>query len=121
MKSADEIRHALACCTGTENYWKIFSSDDAPRITDGVKLMADLCDAVWLITAIAFCQIKESVKKEPFQVWTLTLVPNGAVLVGEDGNKKEIAKLEMEFTDFPLPEGITLYLCDGILMLPSEY
>ncbi len=125
MKSAEEIRNALAHCTGSENYWKIFSSEDAPRITDGVKLMADLCGAVWLIVAIVSWQSKENVKKEPFQVWKLMLLAgddaNGAVLIGEDGNKREIARQKIGFTDFPLSEGITLYLSDGILLLPSEY
>jgi hypothetical protein len=65
------------------------------------------------------------VSKEPFQVWKLALDTDkdsdSAVLIGEDGNGKEIARQEIEYTDFPLPEGVKLYLTDGILLLPSEY
>jgi hypothetical protein len=35
--------------------------------------------------------------------------------------KKELARQEIHYTDFPLPEGITLYLDGGVLLLPSEY
>ena len=44
-----------------------------------------------------------------------------ALLVGEDGNRRLLAQLEIPYTDFPLPEGITLFLEDGILLLPSEH
>ena len=46
---------------------------------------------------------------------------SNALLVGEDGNGKLITKLEIPYTDFPLPEGITLFLEDGVLLLPSEH
>jgi hypothetical protein len=44
-----------------------------------------------------------------------------ALLICENGNKKELARQEIEFTDFPLEEGIKLYLSGGVLLLPSEY
>ncbi|MDR1020434.1 MAG: hypothetical protein LBL73_06725 [Synergistaceae bacterium] len=121
MDSPESIRNVLGCCTGSENYWKVFPNDGAPKITDGVKAMVEMCGAFWLVTAVASWQIKDRVRKEPFQVWKLALDSGGAILIGEDGNDKEIARQEMEYTDFPLPEGITLYFTDGILLLPSEY
>jgi hypothetical protein len=125
MDSAEDIRNILVQQTGSENYWSVFPRDSAPKITDGVKTMAELCGAFWLVTAVASWQNKERVRQEPFQVWKLVLSPQGdscaAVLIGEDGNDNEIARQEIEYTDFPLPEGITLYFTDGILLLPSEY
>jgi hypothetical protein len=125
MDSPENIRNVLGCCTGSENCWKVFPNDDAPKITDGVKAMVELCGAFWLVTAVASWQIKDRVRKEPFQVWKLVLDSDrdsgGAVLICEDGNDKEIARQEIEYTDFPLSEGITLYFTDGILLLASEY
>jgi hypothetical protein len=121
MDSPEDIRNVLACCTASENCWKIFPNNDAPKITDGVKVMAEMCDAFWLVIAVASWQSKRKVRDEPFQVWKLVLDSNGAVLICEDGNDKEIVRQEIEYTDFPLPEGMTLYFTDGILLLPSEY
>ena len=125
MESPEDIRSALSFQTCTEQYWKVFPNDDAPKITDGVKVMIEMCGAFWLAVAIVSWQGNKKVRKEPFQVWTLILTadefPNGAVLVCEDGNHRELARQEIEYTDFPLPEGIKLFLCDGILLLPSEY
>jgi len=46
------------------------------------------------------------------------------VMVYEDGNGKEHARQEIEYTDFPLSE-MVLYACwdfeHWVLMLPSEY
>lgn len=125
METPDRIRSALACQIGTEHYWKVFPDDDAFKITDGVKAMAEMCEAFWLVADILACQYTPKVRKEAFQAWTLTLNTEGkssnALLVGENGNGKLIAKLEIPYTDFPLLEGITLFLEDGVLLLPSEH
>jgi hypothetical protein len=122
MDSPEEIRSALAQATGTENYWRVFPGNDNFLLTDGVQLMAELCGAFWLVTAVFSWQCEEKVRKEPFQVWTLRLEKeNGAILTCEDGNGRELARQKIEFTDFPLPEGVTLYLDGGVLLLPSKY
>jgi hypothetical protein len=125
MESPENIRQALAYQIGTEHYWRVFPSDEAPKITDGVKAMAEMCDAFWLVTAVVSWQCEEKVLDEPFQVWILKLDSakdsDGAVLIGEDGNGVELARQEIEYTDFPLPEGIKLFLDNGIILLPSEY
>jgi len=94
-------------------------------ITDGVKMMAEMCEAFWLVADILACQHTQKAKREAFQTWTLTLNAKDksldALLVGEDDNGRLLAKLEIPYTDFPLPEGITLFLEDGILLLPSEH
>ena len=125
MESPEDIRNALAYQTGSENHWKVFSHEAAPKITDGVKVMIEMCDAFWLVTAIVSWQTNVKVRKEPFQVWRLILTsekfPNGALLVCDDGNNHELARQEIEYTDFPLTEGIKIYFIDEILLLPSEY
>lgn len=45
---------------------------------------------------------------------------NSAVLTCERDTDEPMITQEIPFTDFPLAE-ITLYLCDGVLLLPSEY
>ena len=125
LEAPERIRSALACQIGTEHYWKVFPDDNAFKITDGVKVMAEMCEAFWLVADILACQHTQKAKREAFQTWTLTLNTEGkssnALLVGENGNGKLIAKLEIPYTDFPLPEGITLFLEDGVLLLPSEH
>ena len=125
MENPDVIRNRLSQVTGTEKYWRAFPENDSFLFTDGVKDMAEICDAFWLITAVFSWQCEEIVRKEPFQVWILYFKDktkgDDAFLICEDGNNKELARQEIEYTDFPLDEGIKLYLDGGILMLPSEY
>ena len=125
MESPDVIRSTLAQCCCTERYWLAFPDNKDLNFTDGVKVMAEMCGAYWLIIAIFSWQVHEKVKDEPFQVWKLRFKDNvqsgDALLICEDGNNKELARQEIEYTDFPLEEGITLYLSTGVLMLPSEY
>ena len=88
--------------------------------TEGVQYMAEHGGAYWLIDAIFSWQTAPKVKAEPFQSWTLTVKEDHAVLTATDGNDRQIARQDIEFTDFPLPE-ITLYFTDHVLLLPSEY
>ena len=125
MESPETIREALAYQTATEQYWLLFPECTNFKYTDGVRAMAQMCEAYWLITDILALQSKKELKGEGFQVWKLILsnqdIDVGAVLVCEDGNDRELVREEIHFTDFPLPEGIKLYLDSGVLMLPSEY
>ena len=125
MESPEDIRSALTSQIGTEQYWLAFPENDKFLLTDGVKLMAEMCEAFWLITAVFSWQSEDKVTNEPFQVWILRFIDkekgDNALLTCEDGNKREVARQEIEFTDFPLPEGIKLFLDGGVLMLPSEY
>jgi hypothetical protein len=125
MESPEYIRDALACQICSENYWRVFPDNDTFVITDGVKIMAEMCGAFWLVTAVFSWQSKKKVEREPFQVWTLAMDSgvgtDSAVLICEDGNSKELARQVIEYTDFPLPEGIKLFLEGGVLLLPSEH
>jgi hypothetical protein len=97
--------------TGTEEYFKhLFGI----VYTDGVQAVAEKYKAYWLIDAVASHQGK--MKKEPFQLWTL----NGVLTMSTDSDQPILVSQEIPFTDFPSGE-LKLYLCDGVLMLPSEY
>ena len=125
MESPEVIRGRLAHATGTSSYWQAFPENDRFLFTDGVKDMAEICEAFWLITAVFSWQGDRKVKKESFQVWKLRFNDkekgDDALLICENGNNRELVRQEISYTDFPLPEGMKLYLDGGVLMLPSEY
>ena len=58
---ADEIRSNLAYCTGTENYAKYQIGRAVYLVTDGVRTMAEMCGAYWLIDLIVSHQYKTKV------------------------------------------------------------
>lgn len=115
MLSVPQIKSGLAQCIGTEQYWK--NDLLSFRYTDGVKFLHESCEAYWLLIAIASYR-----RKEPFQLWELKVNQNksATLTMKEDTNEPILVKQEIPFTDFPLDD-ITLYLIDGILLLPSEY
>lgn len=113
-----EILKELTQCTGSENYYKHWLGI---VFTDGVKTMAELCGAYWLIDLVASHQ-NPRVRKESFQVWTLRKAKTAKSwrVDATDGNDNKIAFQRIPFSDFPLDE-IKLYVCDGVLMLTNEY
>lgn len=116
MKNAN---HELKEYTCTENYYR----HPLSRLlyTDGVCAMAETFQAYWLIDLVFSHQLTASVKKEGFQKWLLQrLTGNRFVAVADDGNGKEIARQVIPFSDFAADQ-CTLYLIDGVLLLPSEY
>lgn len=81
--------------------------------TDGIKFVADTLGAHWFVDAIAsYVATSEAVRREDFQVWTLTAPASerdGARLVCDDGNGREIIAQEIPYTDFPrelMPFGV---------------
>ena len=110
------INDEFAGHTGTEEYFKhLFGL----KYTDGVYAVAEKYKAYWLIDAIASYQGK--MKKEPFQLLVMTADHNKGLLeMRTDSDQPVLVSQEIPFTDFPSGE-LKLYLCDGVLMLPSEY
>jgi len=99
--------------------------------TDGIQFLAETAGAHWLIDTLRSWQIDRHVRQEEFQVWTLkvNLDKKSATLIGDDGNHKVIARQQIQYTDFPLPE-IKLYVEHGcidgkneclVCLLPSEH
>ena len=115
--SPAQFQAALRQFTGTEHWYR------HPQFlyTDGVQYLAEQAGAYWLINAILACQVLPRVKKEPFQVWKLTVnADHSAALTCTDGNYGAVYRQEIGFTDFPLKEQ-QFYLTDAVLLLPSEY
>jgi hypothetical protein len=111
------LKEGLYRFTGTDRFHNHWTHKLV--YTDGVQWIADRAQAHWLTDAIASWQLHPEVKGEEFQSWTLRRLPEGAVLTCDDGNGRIVARQDIEYTDFPLPE-ITLWLEYGTLMLPSE-
>ena len=89
--------------------------------TEGIKYLADEAGAYWLIDVIASWSRNEELQKEPFVVWELKVQSDRtASLAAGDGNDRTLMTQTIPLTDFPL-EGITLYLTDGVLLLPGEF
>jgi len=137
--SPDDIVAELERFHGTVNYY----THRSPRTckidgyyTDGVKRMAELCNAQWLIDAI-FSHQYRAIKDCQFQIWILEKMLNiGArkcayLLRGEDGNGNILQRQTISYSDFPMKK-IKTYLSDGfipvcgasinakVLMLPGE-
>lgn len=91
-------------------------------VTPGVMAMAEYCRAGWLLRKIADSQDREEVAREEFQVWKFLPGKNGghSRLVCEDGNKNAVYRCLCNITDFPAPDGVTLYFENNTLCLPDE-
>jgi hypothetical protein len=76
-----------------------------------------------LIDVIVSHQLNARVRREPFQIWKLNpcKTSDGAMVAAEDGNNHKIASQRIPYTDFPLPEGIEIYMEGNVILLPSEY
>jgi hypothetical protein len=115
MNSANEH---FSQYTGTEHYYKHCTGI---LYTDGVKAIAEHCSAYWLIDLIVSWQVYKKVNCEPFQQWKLSRVNDTHFKVAAtDGNSNSIATQDIPFSDFPYDE-CTIWVCDQIILLPSEY
>ncbi len=104
---------------GTEQYYRHPFANIV--FTDGVKDLAYTCGAYWLIDLIASHQLSKKVQAEAFQVWKLEQVTaDGYIATCEDGNSNKVASQTIPFSDFPYQQA-TLWLTEGVLMLPREY
>lgn len=117
--SPDQIQAQLAQYSGTENHYKHFTG---LLYTDGVKAMAELCGAYWLIDAIASHQ--PQCRRDPMlremQFWFLRKVKDGWELICERDEGDDAFKQQIEFSDFPLND-IQIWVQDDVMLLPSEY
>ena len=118
----NKLRRAdLAQFTGSECFYRHWL---AHRIvfTEGVKYVADMAAAYWLLDDIVFAQRLKRVLAEEFQLWRLRVdfADSTARLVCEDGDGNRVFAKRIEYTDFPLEE-IVFYFVNGTVLLPSEY
>jgi hypothetical protein len=104
--------------TGTENWYRHFSG---MLYTDGVQAVAETYQAYWLIDLVFSHQLSKAVKVQPFQKWVLQRTQGDAFMaVCDDGNGNVITQQAIPFSDFK-DDILTLYLTEGVLLLPSEY
>ena len=116
--SATDLEYDLEQFTGSEQLYQHWLGI---KYTDGIKYLADTAGAYWLIDYIASAQVVKSVRQEPFQVWKLTVASDSSSdISADDGNGNIVFRKKIEYTDFPM-KSVKLYLCDNVLLLPSEY
>jgi hypothetical protein len=110
----------LAQFIGSEN-WYQHGLVRSITYTDGTKYVADNGGAYWLLDEIALAQkFSRAVRREPFQVWKLTIRDCEGVLTCDDGNGRIVYTKPIPFTDFPLDQ-IEFYFTDNVILLASEY
>ena len=121
MKEQKLTKVDLQQFTGTEQWYhhpivrKVF-------YTDGIRYMAEMGEAYWLINEIAFLQEQPQIARTEFQRWILqvNLEESTAILSCDDGNGRILHSKKIEYTDFPLDE-IKIYVANKVMLLPSEY
>ena len=115
----NEILAQLCLFNGSENFYKHPLFKDF-IYTDGVKFVAEQCEAYWLIDAIAsnISHIKKF-KLEEFVSIELKVFESKGQLIFDNGNRNVFYFQEIPFTDFPL-ESIKFFFTNGVLLLPSE-
>lgn len=122
MIDASKLTADLTQFTGTDQYY-YNPLYPAMKYTDGVKYLAEHAGAYWLLDIIGteYFPKQHKGKYPGFLVIKLTVTPqNTAEISLEDGDLKSIAARVIDYTDFP--EGTwSLWLIDGVLILPSEY
>jgi len=126
MKPAAEIREGLAQMYGTENYYKYLGG---LRLTDGIKFLAESAACYWLLDIIFSYQprLLRNERFQEFQLWELVkkptrTYPNGwMVTCREDSDVKPAVSQRIPWSDFPLDEGIKIYVENGVILLPSEH
>ena len=120
--NAETIESTLAQFDGGGDHYKI---NAFANMTSGVKFLCDNAECYWLVTLILSHRCNAKVRREPFQVWTLTRnkTGSGAVAVCDDGNGNKLVTQRIPFTDFPL-QSVKLYAVQDVgvtIMLPQEY
>lgn len=116
-----EFQSTLAGFIGTFKYHIHQLFNLCMNLTDGCEYVREEARAYWLFDAILSHQLTSTVNKQPFQVWRLKKQEDDTwSLICEDGNKNILATQHIEFSDFLINE-ITIWLVDGVALLPTEY
>ncbi len=128
-----QIENHLAQFTGSGNLYRHWTN----RIvfTDGIKEMAEICGAYWLIDLVASHMSRKLMDAaDGFHVWTVKRVADKEmpdrvgfnVVCQRDTGTKPLVSQDGEFTTFPLDE-FKFYVADGgpggtiVMLLTSEY
>lgn len=104
---------------GSENFYS--HKPSSITYTDGVKDLADKCQAYWLIDLIISHQCKRDMNLYRFQVWELLRARDTVFdITATDGNKNIIAAQQIPYSDFPFDSAIVWFV-DDCMILPCEY
>ena len=118
--SSDNNAEDLQEFCGTEDYYKSFIMPHFVY-TEGVRHLFDSRDSYWLGQLISgLYSYNEKLKGESFITCELSVESHTGVLVFTDGNDNVLLQEKIPFTDFP-DKGVSVWLVDGVLLLPSEY
>ena len=115
-----QLRAELQQFTGTEKWYRHWINRRM-LFTDGVKFFAENAGggAFWFLDVIA-TEIFRLQAKEPFLVVVLDVEDNHAEITADDGDGNVVYTRRIDYTD--APEGAwRFYLCDNVVMVPSEY
>ena len=130
---AAEIKAELAHYCGTTEVYRVAAAGKRMVYTEGVRAMAQLCGAYWLIGEIQYGlssrQMAEATSKDErlrdMVFFDLSVEDREGVLTARADSCEPLAyHKEVEFTDFPLDQIDLWAQFDGerwTLMLPSEY
>ena len=122
MLTVKEIQKTLPHFSSTENYYRHILGGF--NYTDGVRYVAQSCEAYWLIDAIASYQFNRHIRTnqdlQRLQIWKLQVNDKKGILSLERDTDQRVLTQKIPYTNFPLPE-IRFYLADKVLMLPTEY
>jgi len=120
LKTPYEIIKNMENATGTERYHMYSAMPGYPVATDGAYCLAKDAECFWLLDLIGRYQSNKKLDRD-FQVWELEVNQEHETGVLRGYNDTEqVIEHELEYTDFPLDK-VTLWLMDGVILLPSEY
>lgn len=119
MLPVEEIETTLSQFTGSDTVYRHWSD---LVYTEGVRFIAESCEAYWLIEAIASYQhlFRRDPMLREIQFWTLKKLDDGWELLCERDSGDVAIRQKIEYSDFPLNQ-IKLYVCNHTILLPSEY
>ena len=91
------------------------------RMTPGVAKMAKDCGANWLVDRIALTTAEtKKLAEQELVVWKFAVQDRRGVLTATDGDYGVLFTEPVRLTDFPLAS-VTIWVTDGVLLLPDEY
>jgi hypothetical protein len=129
VNASTDLNTLLCGFTGSEVYYR--HSLTRLIYTEGVGFVAEKFGSYWLVDKILIeASLNKNLSREEFQVWTLARQSQGFTLSCTDGNGsngkgsngkgRTLFSEAIPYSDFAAGK-LTLWLTDGVLLLPSEY
>jgi hypothetical protein len=121
MKTVAQIKEILDNAHGSDTWARFSPFPGYPIATQAVIDLAEAAGCYWLLDIIGSYQSNKRIDKDGLQVWKLNvnLDKHTAVVCGY--NDEELAiQQKIPYTGFPLEE-LTLWVCDNVILLPSEW